>query len=77
MRHLRNFEDAMLDSDTLVTIGVFDGVHLGHQSLMSNLVECARAAGRKAVAVTFFPPPGQGPRRNNHAVLPDEAGEAG
>lgn len=57
MRHLRNFEDAEFESDSLVTIGVFDGVHLGHQSLVRDLVERARAAGRKAIAVTFFPHP--------------------
>ena len=57
MRHLRSFDDAKLDADSLVTIGVFDGVHLGHQSLISNLVDNARAAGRAAVVVTFFPHP--------------------
>lgn len=57
MRHLRNFENAAFESDSLVTIGVFDGVHLGHQSLVRNLVEHARAARQKAIAVTFFPHP--------------------
>ena len=32
MRHLRNLKDANLESDSLLTIGVFDGVHLGHQA---------------------------------------------
>ena len=57
MRHLRNFEDAEFESDSLVTIGVFDGVHLGHQSLVRDLVERARAAPQRAIAITFFPHP--------------------
>ena len=57
MRHLRNFEDAEPITDSLVTIGVFDGVHRGHQSLIRNLAQCARAAGQQAIVVTFFPHP--------------------
>ncbi len=57
MKHLRSLEDAKLDSDSLVTIGVFDGVHLGHQSLIRRLSARARQSGRKSVVVTFFPHP--------------------
>ena len=32
-------------------------MHLGHQSLVSDLVERARAARQRAIAVTFFPHP--------------------
>ncbi len=30
------------DRDTLLTVGVFDGVHLGHKCLISQLIEQAR-----------------------------------
>ncbi len=40
-----------------VTIGVFDGVHRGHQHLVAALCERARAEGLAAVAVTFNPHP--------------------
>ena len=36
-----------------VTIGFFDGVHLGHQAVISGTVEAAHAAGLRPVAVTF------------------------
>ena len=36
-----------------VTVGFFDGVHRGHQYLLSQLVRQAHAVGEKAVAVTF------------------------
>lgn len=36
-----------------VTIGVFDGVHLGHRALLSQLVSTARSKGLTATVVTF------------------------
>ena len=40
-----------------VTIGVFDGVHRGHQHLVAVLLERARAEGLASVALTFNPHP--------------------
>ncbi len=57
MEHLRSLKAANLDADSLVTIGVFDGVHRGHQQLIQRLVKSARATGRKAVALSFHPHP--------------------
>ena len=42
---------------TSVTIGVFDGLHRGHQQLISACVEHARANGERPVMVTFDPHP--------------------
>jgi len=42
-----------------VTLGNFDGVHLGHQALLAETRRQARAVGGPAVAVTFDPPPAQ------------------
>lgn len=41
------------ERDTLLTIGVFDGVHLGHQRLISELIKQARQSGLLAGVVTF------------------------
>ena len=43
--------------DPIVTIGNFDGVHLGHQALLNRLVTEARAAAAPAVVYTFEPSP--------------------
>lgn len=41
----------------VLTIGSFDGVHLGHQALIAEVVESARQNGVAAVALTFEPSP--------------------
>jgi len=40
-----------------LAIGNFDGLHLGHQALLAQLVEVARARGLKAAVMTFEPHP--------------------
>ena len=40
-----------------MTIGTFDGVHLGHQKVLSNLVSNAKKSGASSVLLTFFPHP--------------------
>ncbi|MGB0892539.1 MAG: bifunctional riboflavin kinase/FAD synthetase, partial [Flavobacteriaceae bacterium] len=42
---------------TIVTIGTFDGVHIGHQKIIKKLVEEAQTSGKKSVLLTFFPHP--------------------
>jgi len=42
---------------TVVTVGTFDGVHLGHMAVLREIAARALAAGRKSVLVTFEPHP--------------------
>ncbi|MFW0112322.1 bifunctional riboflavin kinase/FAD synthetase [Rothia sp. P5764] len=42
---------------TVVTIGNFDGVHIGHQKVLSTLVATAQERGLTSVAVSFDPHP--------------------
>jgi riboflavin kinase / FMN adenylyltransferase len=44
---------------TVAAIGNFDGVHLGHQQILSAVAADARSLGAKAVAITFEPHPEQ------------------
>ena len=45
------------DTAAVLTIGNFDGVHLGHQALLSLQTDKARALGLPAVVLTFEPHP--------------------
>ncbi len=42
---------------TIVTIGTFDGVHIGHQKIIRELVAEAKDFDKKSVLLTFFPHP--------------------
>lgn len=44
-------------SNAVVTSGTFDGVHLGHQKILSRLREAAQASGGETVVITFWPHP--------------------
>jgi len=46
-----------LGRDAAVTIGKFDGVHRGHQHLVTNLIERAHAEGLASVVVVLYPNP--------------------
>jgi riboflavin kinase / FMN adenylyltransferase len=59
----------------IVTIGNFDGVHLGHQKLVHQVVDRARAVGVCSLAITFEPHPQQvlfPERRLSHLSTPEE-----
>lgn len=56
MQHFWSLDDVRLQ-DSWLTIGSFDGVHQGHQSVVHELVTGAHAADAPAVVLTFFPHP--------------------
>ena len=51
---------------SVVTIGVFDGVHRGHQRLVARAAEAGAAAGLPVVAITFDPHPDEVVRPGTH-----------
>lgn len=42
---------------SVITVGVFDGVHIGHRKILEKIVERAKALGAGSVVVTFDPHP--------------------
>lgn len=41
----------------VMTIGTFDGVHIGHQSILKRLINSAKTMGLRSAVLTFFPHP--------------------
>ena len=54
---------------SVVTIGVFDGVHRGHQATIGHAVKRAREAGLQAVVLTFDPHPSEVVRPGTHPAV--------
>lgn len=57
MRVARSLEEAAEFGPTAVTIGNFDGVHIGHRRLIHEVAEAAHARGAAAGVLTFDPHP--------------------
>lgn len=45
------------NKNTVVTIGTFDGVHIGHQKIIQRLIEVGKAKDLTPTILTFFPHP--------------------
>lgn len=58
MQHVRQLDELNLNGQpSVVTIGVFDGLHRGHSHLIHTLVDHARSHGLLAGVMTFHPHP--------------------
>ena len=57
MQHVYRLSDANLPGATIVAVGMFDGVHRGHQHLLRRLVVTAHAQDCVPTVLTFFPHP--------------------
>jgi riboflavin kinase / FMN adenylyltransferase len=57
MRLFHGTDNAEIQRPTVLTLGVFDGLHLGHQLIMRTVVERARATGAVPTVITFDPHP--------------------
>ncbi len=57
MRVIDHIEDFEKPGYAVVTIGTFDGVHLGHQAILKRLVSEAKKNNGKSVLITFWPHP--------------------
>ncbi len=57
MKIFHGTENANIARPTVLTLGVFDGLHIGHQRIMETVVVRAKAAGVVPTAITFDPHP--------------------
>lgn len=63
--HINDFKRL---KNAVVTIGTFDGVHLGHQQIIKELVEKSKTNGGESVILTFFPHPRMILNPENHEL---------
>ncbi len=57
MRVLRHLDESIQFNAPILTLGTYDGVHLGHQEIIKALVERAKARGVESILFTFDPHP--------------------
>ena len=68
MKIFRNFEDAKAIINPVVTTGSFDGVHIGHKTILNRLKMLADKYNGESVLITFDPHP-------RKVLYPDTAGK--
>jgi len=57
MKIYRSLDDFSTVENAVVTIGTFDGVHIGHQKILAHLKEAAQKINGETILLTFFPHP--------------------
>ncbi len=68
MKVYQDFEEVGKIPNAVLTIGTFDGVHLGHQKIIERLKEEARKVNGETVLFTFFPHPRMVINPSNHGL---------
>lgn len=75
MRIFNNIETLPRLKNPVVTVGSFDGVHLGHQQILTYLKDAAAKYDGESVVITFHPHPQQVLHPNNDFFLINTAEE--
>jgi riboflavin kinase/FMN adenylyltransferase len=57
LRHIEELPAEHLQHGSVVTIGAYDGLHLGHQQLLDRVISAAKARGMPAIVMSFEPTP--------------------
>ena len=70
LKKVTALEQIDISKPTVLSIGVFDGVHLGHKQLVQKLVSLASDHKRVPAVLFFSPSPRRNFERRNGSVLP-------
>ena len=57
MKSFNRIENFNSNKSTILTIGTFDGVHLGHQKILKKLLQVSNNKDLESTVLTFFPHP--------------------
>ena len=71
MEVIHNISNYQPQKAGVLTIGTFDGVHIGHQKIISNLVASAKLENLCGIVLTFFPHPRMVLQKDNQLKMID------
>lgn len=57
MKVFKNIEEIDYNKNSIITIGTFDGLHLGHQQILNELKQESSSSGSRSFVITFDPHP--------------------
>jgi riboflavin kinase/FMN adenylyltransferase len=57
MRIFKELSEVSTDKNSIVTLGTFDGIHLGHKMIIDEVVKKATDSGGRSFLITFYPHP--------------------
>lgn len=69
MQVFKKLSDVKFSRDTVLTLGTFDGVHLGHQQIINSVVDKARQLKMRSFVLTFDPHPRKILSKDNKVYL--------
>lgn len=71
MEVIHNISNYRPQKPSILTIGTFDGIHIGHQKIIKNLVATARKKNLHSLILTFFPHPRMVLQKDNQLKMID------
>jgi riboflavin kinase/FMN adenylyltransferase len=69
LKVIENYKNFTSEKKSIVTIGTFDGVHVGHQEILEQLIATAKKENANSVLLTFFPHPRMVLQKDNSIKL--------
>lgn len=69
MKLFKSIDDFTSDRKTVLTLGTFDGVHIGHKKIVDRLIQSATDENCESVILTFFPHPRMVLQESSEIVL--------
>jgi len=70
MRIIKDLAEIQRDKKSVITLGTFDGLHLGHQQIVESVIQKSRQSGGRSFLITFDPHPRKViPGRNDVKIL--------
>ncbi len=57
MNIFRDINELKFEKNTVLTLGTFDGIHLGHKQIIKRVIDCSEKENLRNLVITFHPHP--------------------